>query len=121
MVNLEFVTVRFSTGTGLPNWDATGKIVKERILNNELKNLRCANAWDCYVKLREQLTKDGTEDRICKLFEYEKNGDANKSEYDGLLKVSLKTNTLYTQIRGEICRKVNLDLAALGAPNAQQS
>jgi len=53
-------------------WDATGKMVKQRILNNELKNLRCANAWDCYVKLREQMTKDGTEDHISKLFEYEK-------------------------------------------------
>jgi hypothetical protein len=58
-------------------WDATGKIVKQRILNNELQNLRCANAWDCYVKLREQLTKDGTEDHISKLLEYEQNSDVN--------------------------------------------
>jgi hypothetical protein len=97
-------------------WDATGKIVKQRILNNELKNLRCANAWDCYVKLREQMTKDGTKDHISKLFEYEQNGDVNvlknttftckrtfigyctedKSEYDGLVSVPEYKHIVYT-------------------------
>ena len=58
-------------------WDAAGKVVKQRILHNEVNNLRCANAWDCYLKLCKQLTKDGTEDLISKLDEYEKNGGVN--------------------------------------------
>ena len=46
------------------SWDATGKIVKERIMNNELKYNRCANAMDCYLKITQDLTKMGTK-AIC--------------------------------------------------------
>ena len=57
------------------SWDATGKIVKERILNNELKNYRCANAWDCYVKLSKDLSMNGEENKTKKLIKYEEGGD----------------------------------------------
>lgn len=53
------------------SWDATGKIVKQRILNNELKYDRCANALDCYQKLSRDLTKDGSDVKAAKLLEYE--------------------------------------------------
>jgi hypothetical protein len=59
------------------SWDATGKHVKQRILNNELKNLRCKNAWYCYTNLRVQMSKNGKEELISKLEEHEKNGDMN--------------------------------------------
>jgi hypothetical protein len=57
------------------SWDAVGKVVKMRIENNELKNWRCATAWDCYDLLRKQLTKDGTEEKMVKLELYESTGD----------------------------------------------
>mmetsp|Transcript_53785 Transcript_53785/g.62870 ORF Transcript_53785/g.62870 Transcript_53785/m.62870 type:complete len:289 (-) Transcript_53785:197-1063(-) len=44
------------------NWDATEKLVKERIMNNELKYDRCSNAIDCYLKLTRDIGF-GTEDR----------------------------------------------------------
>lgn len=56
-------------------WDATGKIVKERILNNELKGDRCATAFDCYIKLGRDLTKNGEDEKSSKLLEYENNND----------------------------------------------
>ena len=42
-------------------WDATGKLVKNAIENNERKFERCANAMDCYIKLKRDLSKDGSE------------------------------------------------------------
>ena len=57
------------------SWDATGKIVKERILNNELKGDRCATAFDCYIKLGRDLTKNGEDEKSSKLLEYENNND----------------------------------------------
>ena len=39
-------------------WDATGKLIKDKILRNELKFSRCANAFDCCIKLKRDLTKD---------------------------------------------------------------
>jgi len=57
------------------SWDATGKIVKQRILNNKLKYYRFANAWDCYVKLSKYLTKNGEEARRKKFEQYERDGD----------------------------------------------
>ena len=41
-------------------WDVTDKLVKGRILRKELKMDRCANAFDCYIKLKRDFTKDGT-------------------------------------------------------------
>ena len=41
------------------SWDATGKIVKERILNNELREDRCATAFYCYIKLGRDFIKNG--------------------------------------------------------------
>ena len=58
------------------SWDATGKLVKERIMNNELKYDCCANAMDCYLKLSRDLTKDGNEREMLKLVKYEEDGDA---------------------------------------------
>ena len=57
------------------SWDATGKLVKERIMNNELKYDRCSNAMDCYLKLTRDLTKDGKQTAMVKMEMYEKNGD----------------------------------------------
>lgn len=34
------------------SWDATGKLVKERIHNLEMKYERCDTAWSCYERLR---------------------------------------------------------------------
>lgn len=44
------------------SWETTGKLVKERIMNNELKYDRCSNAIDCYLKLTRDIGF-GTEDR----------------------------------------------------------
>ena len=57
------------------SWDATGKLVKERIVNNELKYDRCSNAMDCYLKLTRDLTQDGSQNRMQKLVKYEEDGD----------------------------------------------
>ena len=56
-------------------WDATGKLVKQAIQNNELRFERCANAWDCYIKLGRDLSRDGQAERTRKLLEYEHNQD----------------------------------------------
>ena len=58
------------------SWDATGKVVKQQILQNELKYDRCATALDCYLKLTRDLAKDGEDKKTQKLLEYERNGDA---------------------------------------------
>ena len=58
------------------SWDATGKIVKQQILQNELKYDRCATALECYKKLTCDLSKDGDDKRTNKLLEYERTGDA---------------------------------------------
>ena len=42
-------------------WDATGKLVKQAIQNNELRFERCANAWDCYIKMKRDLIRSGQE------------------------------------------------------------
>ena len=53
-------------------WDATGKLVKQAIQNNELRFERCANAWDCYIKMKRDLTRSGQEQKQRKLLEYER-------------------------------------------------
>ena len=45
-------------------------------MNNELKNDRCANAFDCYIKLKRDLTKRGDGKKWTKLLEYESSNDA---------------------------------------------
>ena len=59
------------------SWDAVGKHVRERILNNELSWIRCEDAWHCYLQLRNDLVD---EEKRRKLFEkldaYERDGDA---------------------------------------------
>ena len=57
------------------SWDATGKIVKQRILNNELKYYQCDNAWECYVKLSKDSTKNGEEARSKNFEQYERDSD----------------------------------------------
>ena len=46
---------------------------------------RCANAFNCFMKLKRDLTKNGDENKMKKLCEYERNGDAKVVE-----------NTIYT-------------------------
>ena len=53
------------------SWDATGKLVKAAILKNEMKHERCANAFDCYTKLKADLSKNGTEKLKQKWLEWE--------------------------------------------------
>lgn len=58
------------------SWDAIGKIVKERILNHELKNWRCATAWDCYILLKNDLFDKERRDKLFeKLDKYERERD----------------------------------------------
>ena len=76
------------------SWDTTGKIVKERILNNELKYERCANEFDCYIKFQIDLARDGNEDKMKKLMQYENNKDARVLD-----------NTIF------ICRRTHIGLA----------
>jgi len=57
------------------SWDATGKIVKSCILKNELKMNRCANAYDCYINLKRDLSHDGKEKNKQKWLEWEEKGD----------------------------------------------
>ena len=58
------------------SWDATGKIVKEAIRNSELRYERCATAFDCYMKMKHHLTRNGNENSTQKLLEYEATQDA---------------------------------------------
>ena len=58
------------------SWDATGKVVKQKILQNELKYDRCSTALDCYMKLTRDMTRDGSEKKTQKLLEYERTSDA---------------------------------------------
>ena len=58
------------------SWDAVGKVVKERIRNNELSGKRCATAWDVYITLRDDLVdKEKRKKLFEKLDSYELNGD----------------------------------------------
>jgi len=57
------------------SWDATGKLIKYAILKNEMKFDRCANALDCYYKLKRDLNKDGQRKSDKMWLEWEKNGD----------------------------------------------
>ena len=57
------------------SWDATGKIMKQQILNDELKYDCCAHVLDCYQKLSRHLTKDGKRVKARKLLEYELSND----------------------------------------------
>jgi hypothetical protein len=99
------------------SWDAVGKHVKDRILNNELSFCRCEDAWNCYLKLRDDLVDD---EKRRKLFEkldaYERDGDCrciknttyttrntyigfvteNKEEYDRLCADSEHEHIAYT-------------------------
>ena len=98
------------------NWNTTRKIVKERILNNELKNYRCANAWDCYIRLSKDLSKNGEEENMKRLKKYEEDGNVRvlknttlttkrtfivfdtdkKTEYDGLISNTNYKHIVYT-------------------------
>ena len=62
------------------SWDATEKLVKGRILNNELKYDHVANAMDCYRKLSRDLSKSGEDKNTTKLREYERKVDVNVVE-----------------------------------------
>eukprot|EP00957_Ditylum_brightwellii_P098001 7464440-Ditylum_brightwellii.AAC.1 len=64
------------------SWDATGKLVKQAIERLELQNDRIATAYDCFVKLGKELTKDGTEADTTRLLEYKKTG--NKKVTDNI-------------------------------------
>lgn len=57
------------------SWDATGKLIKWAILKNEKKFDRCANALDCYYKLKRDLSKDGECESNKIWLEWEMNGD----------------------------------------------
>ena len=57
------------------SWDATGKLIKHAILKNEKKFDRCANALDCYYKLKRDLNKDGQRESDKMWLEWERNGD----------------------------------------------
>ena len=70
-----------------------GKIVKERILNNELKYDRCTNTFYCYMKLRKDLIRDGDEKKMNILMGYENNGY-----------VRVLNNTVFT------CRRTHIGL-----------
>jgi len=91
------------------SWDATGKLIKKRILNNEFKFDRCADAFDCYKKLsRNQfqygLAKDGSELKYEKLKEYEEQGDARVLKNTGLttrrtmIGLAVETQDLYNDL-----------------------
>jgi len=56
-------------------WDATGKLIKGAILRNEMKYDRCADARDCYLKLKRDLTKEGTEKKCKDWSNWEKDGN----------------------------------------------
>lgn len=58
------------------SWDATGKLAKERTMNNELKLDCCFNAMVCYLKLTRDLAQDGSQSKMQKLVKYEEDGDA---------------------------------------------
>jgi hypothetical protein len=100
------------------SWDAAGKIVKERILNHELKHYRCATAWDCYVKLRNDLVDKIRRDKLfSQLEQYEMEGNAkvmmnttytskntyvgyateDRNEYDGLMSAGIYDHLLFTE------------------------
>ena len=58
------------------SWDATGKLVKHTIMKNELKYDRCANANDCYNKLKRDLSSNGlNKKRNQNWIEWENNGN----------------------------------------------
>ena len=57
------------------SWDATGKLVKQAINRLELKNDRIPNAMACYIKLGQELSRDGEEKETKALLEYEDTGD----------------------------------------------
>jgi len=48
-------------------WDATGKLVKEAILNSKLRFDRCATVFDCYMKMKCDIGRDGEEKKALKL------------------------------------------------------
>jgi len=64
--------------------------VKSAILKNEMKHDRCANAYDCYLKLTRDLTKNGQEDVNQKWLKWERNLDQKI-----LQKTALKTNRTF--------------------------
>ena len=61
-------------------WDGTGKLIKQTILNSELKYERCSDTFQCDLKLRRDLTKDNNSDRMKNLREYESKGDLKAVE-----------------------------------------
>ena len=44
-------------------------------MNNELRLERCATAFDCYIKLKQDLSRSGTEEKTTSFLEYETNQD----------------------------------------------
>ena len=77
-------------------WDATGKLIKGKIHNNEMKYHRCANAFDCYIKLQSDLGKDGTEINNQKWLAWEADGDERI-----LNKTPFKTNRTFVGLGTE--------------------
>lgn len=69
------------------SWDATGKLIKSAILKNEMKHDRCANAYDCYLKLTRDITKNRQEDVNKNWLRWERNLDQKIQQ-----KKVLKTN-----------------------------
>jgi len=64
--------------------------VKSAILKNEMKYDRCANAYDCYMKLTRDLTKNGEEDVNQNWLKWER-----KLDHKILQKTALKTNRTF--------------------------
>ena len=57
------------------SWDTTGKLVKDTILKNEMKYYRCANVYYCYLKLNQDLVKNGQARLNKKWLEWEMSGE----------------------------------------------
>lgn len=83
------------------SWDATGKLVKYAILKNEKKFDRCANAFDCYYKLKRDLHKDGQQESNKMWLELERNGDECI-----INNTPLRTKRTFCWIRNRIQRRI---------------
>ena len=79
------------------SWDTTGKLVKDTILKNEMKYYRCANVYRCYLKLNQDLVKNGQARLNKKWLEWEMSGE--KISQNTHLKINrtfIGLNTEYT-------------------------
>ena len=71
-------------------WDATGKLIKAAISKNEMKYDRCANIYGCYLKLTQDLAKNGQGQLNKKWLEWKEKGDEKI-----LQKIALKENRTF--------------------------